>query len=151
MNLICNLSDYNYNNVFFMEKRNNMLLSGNFTKLLYSDENVTLNSIYVDVNMRYNYTKIHNKTIIQINVNENIEIINNLSSVEQQLLNYYTQLNNINKRSVYSLKDNLLSGNIRIYKQNNYNNARLFLKISGIWETDNEIGITYKFIDGSII
>ena len=27
MNLICNLSDYNYNNVFFMEKRNNMLLS----------------------------------------------------------------------------------------------------------------------------
>ena len=53
MNLICNLSDYNYNNVFFMEKRNNMLLSGNFTKLLYSDENVTLNSIYVDVNMRY--------------------------------------------------------------------------------------------------
>ena len=101
--------------------------------------------------MRYNYTKIHNKTIIQINVNENIEIINNLSSVEQQLLNYYTQLNNINKRSVYSLKDNLLSGNIRIYKQNNFNNARLFLKISGIWETDNEIGITYKFIDGSII
>lgn len=151
MNLICNLSDYNYNNVFFMEKRNNMLLNGNFTKLLYSDENVTLNSIYVDVIMKYNYAKIHNKTIIQININKNLEIIEKFSIIEEELLNYYTQLNNINKRSIHTLKDNLLSGNIRIYKQNNYNNARLFLKISGIWETDNEIGITYKFIDGSII
>ena len=151
MNLICNLSDYNYNNVFFMEKRNNMLLNGNFTKLLYSDENVTLNSIYVDVNMKYNYAKINNKTIIQININENLEIIEKFSIIEEELLNYYTQLNQINKRNIYTLKDNLLSSNIRIYKQNNYTNARLFLKISGIWETDNEIGITYKFIDGSII
>lgn len=151
MNLICNIGDYNYNNVFFMEKRNNMLLNGNFTKLLYSDENVTLNSIYVDVIMRYTYAKINNKTMIYINKNENLEIIEKISNIEEYLLNYYSKLNQINKRNIYNLKDNLLSGNIRIYKQNNSNNTRLYLKISGIWETENEVGITYKFIDGVII
>ena len=46
MNLICNLNEFNKNNIFFMETRNNMIMNGHFTKLIYSDENVTLNSIY---------------------------------------------------------------------------------------------------------
>lgn len=152
MNLICNLNEFNKNYIFFMETRNNMIMNGHFTKLIYSDENVTLNSIYFDFAVKYNIVKNNsNKMIIKVNVNDNRDIFSKISFIENNILQYYSTLNNISKKPVLLLKENLLSGFLKVYKQNNLTNAKIYFKISGVWETSSEIGITYKFIDGLII
>ena len=58
---------------------------------------------------------------------------------------------NISKKQVkYNIKDQLNNGSIRIFsnkelENKEYENFQIALKISGIWETDDEYGITFKF------
>ena len=89
--------------------------------------------------------------IIKVNVSDNKDIFSKISFIENNILQYYSTLNNISKKPVLLLKENLLSGFLKVYKQNNLTNAKIYFKISGVWETSSEIGITYKFIDGLII
>ena len=46
----------------------------------------------------------------------------------------------------------LLSGNIKIFIEDSVilNKNDIILKISGIWETNNNIGLTYKFISNKL-
>ena len=45
------------------------------------------------------------------------------------------------------LKDLFAKGAIRIYSDNKNKNKTIFLKISGIWKSNNEVGLTYKIYD----
>jgi len=152
MNLICNINDYTNNNIFFMETKTNMIIHGSFTKLFYSNEFVTLNSIYLSFNLKHSTFKICQKFFLtNINYLENKTTLSMITYIENELLKQYHELYDVNKKKKYLLRDNLNNGSLKIYKQQQVNNGNIYLKISGVWESDDEYGITYKFIDGCFI
>ena len=52
-----------------------------------------------------------------------------------------------NKISQLKIHEQLKNGNIKLFNEvTNKNNCSFILKISGIWETHSNYGLTYKFI-----
>ena len=135
-----------------METKTNMIMHGSFTKLFYSNEYVTLNSIYLDFQLKHSVFKNCQKFFLtNINYLENKGILSTIIQIEHELLKQYHELYDVTKKRSYLLKDNLNNGSLKIYKQQNVNSGYIYLKISGVWESEDEYGITYKFIDGCII
>ena len=81
----------------------------------------------------------------------NINIIKELNRIEHIIIEYAKDYFNINKINIYSLRNQLKQGSIKIYNSSNYENncnyENTIIKISGIWENDQNIGITYKFLN----
>ena len=149
MNIIYNIDKYNKNKISFSDSKRNILMEGKFTKILFSESYFSLVGIYLKIN--FNNTRlntINNKHILKLDKNiNNDKIIKNLVQIEFDILNYYKVLFDTNKKITFLLKNYLLSGNIRIYmNDNNYEGMCYILKISGVWESEDEIGITYKFL-----
>jgi hypothetical protein len=133
MNLIFNYDDILFENIFFNESIKNTIIKDSiFVKIIYSNNDVILNGIYI-----YVYLTNNNKNIDSNN--NNIQKINN---IEKSILILY----NTKKTHNYKINNQL---EYLISKLNNSNNnyAKYILRISGIWETNNIIGITYKFLD----
>jgi hypothetical protein len=84
----------------------------------------------------------------------NLQIMKELNRIEHEILEYYNEYFKINKVNVYSLRNQLKSGNIRVVHKvteprseevDTREHRPLVVKISGIWETDMNVGITFKF------
>lgn len=149
MNIIYNIDKYNKNKISFSDSKRNILMDGKFTKIVFSESYFSLVGIYLKIN--FNNTRlntINNKHILKLDKNlNNDKIIKSLVQIEFDILNYYKILFDTNKKINFLLKNYLLSGNIRIYmNDNNYEGMCYILKISGVWESEDEIGITYKFL-----
>jgi exopolysaccharide biosynthesis protein len=77
--------------------------------------------------------------------------------MEHKIIEYYKQLNSVaHKKSSYSLTKQLFSGSLKVYKDYtrpsiSETNITYAIIISGIWETSEEIGITYKVVESSPI
>ena len=78
--------------------------------------------------------------------------------MEKQILDYYKEYYNSKKTPVYSLHNQLYSGNTKVYKSFTTGefpgppgltplSKKYVIKISGVWETERNIGITYKFLE----
>jgi hypothetical protein len=85
--------------------------------------------------------KYYNKYKLWFSIEKNIEIIEKLQILEKKIL---SKINIVNKTPIYSLDEHLRLGNIKI---NNYIKQvdGLCLKISGIWQTSTNYGITFRF------
>jgi hypothetical protein len=80
----------------------------------------------------------------------NINIIKELNRIEHSIIEYAKDYYNINKTNIYSLRNQLKHGSIKIYNSlqtRECDNTNTIIKISGIWENDQNIGITYKFLN----
>jgi hypothetical protein len=87
------------------------------------------------------------------NLEDNRETVVHLCVLEEQLLEYYKTMHGVQKTAVYNLKSSLLNGTIKIHEEpesvhtekkpvfNEY-----VLKISGVWETKMNVGLTFKFM-----
>ena len=146
MNIVKKIEQYDDNNIFFCEPtKNNVMNEGNFIRILYSTHNVVLNGIYLlitfnDISCEKYYTKYR----CCFNVNTHIDIINNLKNIEENILKKYE---NINKLPQYKIYEQLRNGNLKIFTDiGNKTICSFILKISGIWETEDKYGLTYKFI-----
>ena len=161
MNISFDIDDFNINNVYFLDTKKNIIMDGNFTKIIYSELSITLNSIYIQFPIyKHNFNKVINKNIINFSLLNpaNINIIKELNRIEHDIIEYFKIYYKNNKNNVYSLKSQLKTGNVKIYCENsdqtslsltnNIINPRYIIKISGIWENMNSIGITYKFLEG---
>ena len=65
-------------------------------------------------------------------------------NIENKLLSYF----NSRKTKRYLLRDQLKENHLKIQNCNlslNLSKLNLVLKISGFWETQTEIGLTYRF------
>ena len=147
MNIILNLNQYNDNYIYFCDPINNTIINNsNFIRIFYLNDIISLNGIYLLINfIDCNYNVYFNKFKYNFNINSNIEIINNLKLIEENILN---KINIQNKQPQFKLYDQLINGNIKLFNIDkiNKNNCLFNLKISGIWETDTQYGLTYKFI-----
>lgn len=145
MYLVKKIEQYDNKNIFFCEPiKNNIMNDGNFIRILYSTGNMVLNGIYLSININdVNCEKYYNKYKCTFNVLNHKEIIDNLKSIEEDILKKYKT----NKIPLFKIHEQLKSGYIKVFKDVGIRTNSIFiLKISGIWETLNNFGLTYKFI-----
>ncbi len=153
MILLFNLNKLEINNVFFLETRKNIIMDGKFTKISYSDEDIVMNGIYTSLPLNeYTYDKSFTRIIMK-NTKNNTDIIKTISDYEHYILNYFKHINDNTKRTKYLLKEQLDTMTIKVYRenypytQNTGIGGEIALKISGIWEDDYNIGLTYKIME----
>jgi hypothetical protein len=127
MNLVLDINEIKYNNIFFYESvKNTVMNDSGFIRIIYSNSEIILNGIYIKIDVK----------------DENIQLFDNIDILERTILNQY----NSNKLQNNKLKDQLFYNINRINRINKDNEYIYLLKISGIWETEHMIGLTYKFI-----
>jgi len=153
MALVFNLNDIVIENVFFLEARNNIIMDGKFTKIVYSDENVVANGIYVTIPLNdYTRDNSHGRIILKHTKN-NDAIIKRVCEFEYYILKYFKHLNENNKHTKFLLREQLDTMFVKVYRGNsNYSHdivtdSKLSLKISGVWEDSDSIGLTYKIME----
>jgi hypothetical protein len=146
MNIAKTLNQYKEECVFFSEPiKNNIMSNGNFIRIIYSNSNFILNGIYLLVPIQYNaINKYYNKFRCTFDINSHYNLIQQLFTIEENLLK---KLNITNKRPIFKINEQLKNGYIKIFSDNIENMYNCFLlKIAGVWETELEFGLTYKFI-----
>ena len=147
MNISEDIDTFNINYVFFLEAiKNTVIDNSSFIRIIYSNNIFTLNGIFIKFkfnNVYLDYTNHRNKYCF--NIDTNINSINYIKDLERCLLNKINIPNKIPSNKIY---DQLRSGFIKICgEQRNFIINNFILKISGIWESEYEFGLTYKFID----
>lgn len=156
MNIVFDSNDFKIESLYFLEKKKNVVIDGFFSKMVYSDEFFTMNGIFFSLPLIYqcDTNVFQNKQCIQFqsHLPVNLLCITKLSEIENGIINYYKKINSIKKRNNLVLTNQLYNGFFKIYKEN-YNtlkvqrNKKFMLKISGLWENRDEVGITYKFME----
>jgi len=172
MNIILDNNDFAIENVFFLEKTNNVIIDGLFSKIIISDEFFTMNGLFLNLPLIVNESSMinqYNKQIINFNshIQNNLLLITKISEIENSIIHYYKKLYDVKKKTSLVLTTQLFNGYFKIYKENGYfSNCRAnssntgkvehtmrpcdkkyIIKISGLWENKEEIGISYKFIE----
>jgi hypothetical protein len=184
MNVVLLTNQIETDNIHFLDVKKNIIIDGSFTKIIYCDSCFTMNGVYLHFPIIFHsYDKI-NKNFIVFNINNNLALIKKVNDLENEILSYYKTEMNCNKKCNFCLMNQLITGKIKLYKENNFspssnynyanqnhysnhnqnhnisanynntnnnnnninNNNKIVLKISGIWENDCELGITFKFM-----
>tara|TARA_B110000977_G_C11077128_1_gene491630 strand:- start:1121 stop:1618 length:498 start_codon:yes stop_codon:yes gene_type:complete len=146
-----NTEDLNTDHIIICDPiKNSIMQYSNFYKIVYSNEVLSLNGLY----LLFGLKKINqNKEKIIFNYSENRSMIDKIAYIEEYILN----LINSNKNRIYKITELLTNGYIKYcYNDNSINNITfnncnnvdksLILKISGLWETKENIGVTFKII-----
>jgi hypothetical protein len=142
-----------------MEKKRNVVIDGEFVKIGYSDQLLEMNELCILCEIKapdecaeddgFILKRKSSQKNVNLNCYDNLGLINALGTLEYEILNRYTQ----QKTPVYNLKTQLLNGKIKI-TQGNLKLIRgdgrqcCVVKISGLWETSDSVGLTFKFIGG---
>ena len=145
MNLVKKIEQYNNDFLFFCEPiKNNVMNEGNFIRILYSSDIMVLNGIYLLISLTdITCEKYYNKYKCNFNISNHREIIESLRIIEEEILKKYKS----NKAPSHKIFEQLKAGHIKLFNDvGNINSCSFILKISGIWETQSNYGLTYKFV-----
>lgn len=163
MNIVLTTSQYNVDNIYFIEPIVNTIMENSvFIKLIYSNSIIILNGLYLQLDLNLISSEVYFKKLkhtYDINNVNNNNVLNNIYNIENGILDKY----NSNKKKKNIIHDALITGIIKLYPNTRYNDDMesntltssiskfnststtvFILKISGIWENDNEYGLTYK-------
>lgn len=158
MKLLLNHKHIKHSSIFFGEKKTNMIMEGQFSKIIYSDTHFSLNGLFFVFPLK---VKQHIKNTIYFDIKVNNDLFNILHKLEEQLLNDYASFYDIQGKSKQlSFKNISMCGYFKFYQEKNdhYRNGyksnnnyeerhNYYIKISGIWESSFQYGITYKIIE----
>lgn len=145
LNLVKNIDQYNDNFVYFSEPiKNNIMNNGYFIRIIYSTSLFTLNGIYIRININNTFVdKFYNKYKCAFDINEYKDLITDLRKIEERLLKKVGISGKMPQHKIY---EQLKNGHIRVFSDSTENIGNTFiLKIAGIWETETEYGLTFKF------
>jgi hypothetical protein len=166
MNIIIPMDFFNEDHLFFFEKiKNNIISNGFFIKIIFSTSFYSLNVILIDIPL-FNIKVIHknNKSKYYFDILLNEKKIEKIKNIEYNIL----KKANINEKIPnYKINEILNNGIITIFNsyemdektnedinksrdftgehKNYYKSINIILKISGIWISDNNFGLSYKF------
>jgi hypothetical protein len=132
MNIALSVKDITIDDIFFLDPIKNIIINNSkFIRIIYSNNLLTLNGIYLICN-------IDNKDKNNIH-----GLLLYIQSLEDNILNKFS-------------KEKIKNYKIREYFNNNFINTdytkdqekykKYILKISGIWDASNNIGLTFKFL-----
>jgi hypothetical protein len=173
MNIVLPLEQFNINHIFFENSVKNIVLDdSDFIKIIYSNELCVLNNLYLSFHINTNhYEDVFKKRKYYFLKYNNLSL-KNIIDIEKDLLNL-VNINNLggtpvkplgyagcpcNLQPSFGIKETLENGYINCvkgysehYSEYNFTSDRreILLKISGIWVTKTNYGITFKFIDVS--
>ena len=119
-----------------IKNQNNKYL--HYYKLLYSDENIHLKYLLIQLNFK-NYLVNEEDKMYRIKINMDDPIFNNIKLLEHIILSTLNQ--HVEKDIKYTLYDHIINKELYYVYPNNQN---LYLKISGVWENETHIGLVYK-------
>ena len=159
MNVNLNTSQIVTQNVSWLDTKSNNIMTGNFTKISYIAPEFSMNGLYmlfpVDITtLEY----IDDKAQMKFNPYsvQNINIVKEYTKIEHKLLDNYIQSHQRQPslKKIILLSKQLYSGFMKIYKESytncpTQNNQCFYVKISGVWETVDSCGLTYKLYGGS--
>lgn len=158
MNVNINTTQFITHNVSWLDTKTNIIMEGNFTKICYITPEMTMNGLYIRFPIDVSTLEImDDRTQMKFNPysNTNINIVKEFAKIEYKLLDNYLQTRQKPLKKIILLSKQLYSGFMKIYKENNQkfkpNNNSFYVKISGIWETCDECGLTYKLFGGNSI
>ena len=143
--------------------QNNDATDNRFSRIIYSTKHISFNGVGILVDLagtrRESY---YNKMLIRFDpeLPDNQRIMSQLHEIECKIVNKYADaVLGGTHRSIHSLQDQLKTGCIKAYVNEphescsegnknavNVNGNQFMLKICGTWETNDECGMTYKFI-----
>ena len=157
MNFTIDRNNFTIDNVLLMDSKKNVIMEGSFTKMNYLSQYLTMNGLffYIDIELKSKCNM--EKHYIQYDpyTEYNLPIIQFLSNLEMELLNYYLNSKQKNKKKNTLFSKQLYAGYLKVTPDENkdklYMKKRLIVKITGIWETSEEIGVTYKMFEGGLI
>lgn len=147
MNIIKRFDQYDEKYIYFCEPiKNNIMNEGNFIRIIYSTNNLMLNGIYLLLSLNdITCEKYYNKYKCIFNVNNHKELIENIKTIEENILK---KIEIKNKIPLFKIYEQISNGNIKLFNEViNKSNNLFVLKISGIWETQFNYGVTYKFVN----
>jgi len=149
MNVVIKEGQFNLTNVYYTEPIQNIIMDNSqFVKIVYSNEDVMMNGIYLLVDLKHiNKESYFKKIKITYDTCLNKNILNRIYEIENQLLQKYNSNKKIQRKIIY---DTLNNGVIKLFPNDEKdvisNNNSFILKISGIWENETEYGLTYKLL-----
>ena len=150
MNIVKNLEQYDENCIFFCEPiKNNIIHDGNFIRIIYSNSLFILNGIYIAFSINsINIDNYYNKYKIIFDTNIHKDIIESIRIIEENIIK---KICIKNKTPQFKIYEQLQNGHIKIFIDSKFELTKLvnnviLLKISGVWETDMNYGVTYKFM-----
>lgn len=170
MNIVLTDLQYDVDNIYYMEPIVNTIMENSvFIKVIYSNPLIILNGLYLQLDLKLISSELYFKKVkytYDVNNDHNKNIISNIYNIEKSILDKYNMNGSIKKKKNI-IWDTLITGVIKLYPNNLYNDASVsntmvntvmndvsklntssvfILKISGIWENTNEYGLTYKII-----
>jgi hypothetical protein len=145
MNIALEINQFDNDCIYFLDPiKNNIINDSNFIRMIYSNENITFNGIYILIHfIDITCEKYYNKYKCSFNKNINSDLLSKIKIMEENILKKYNIQNKLPQNKIY---EQLNTGNIKVFNDLTCkNNIDFVLKISGIWETSNNYGLTYKF------
>jgi len=147
------INNLNKENIFLNEKQENNILQGSdFYRIQYSDENITLNSIYLKFkfyNIKIN--KYFNKLKCLFPKKRNEDCIKKINNIEKTILDKYKPFL-INREQNFIINEQIIQNYIKIVINDKnidcekIRDLDVVLKISGIWVDKKKYGLTFRFL-----
>ena len=149
MNIIKTIDQCSMNSIYFCEPiKNNVIVNGSFTRILYSSDIFTMNGVYLMVPLNdVTFEKYYQKYKCVFNSHNNMKTTSKICEMEFNLLQKAGGIIK-NKTPQYKIQEQFKNSHIKIVSVNvpiTSATTTFLLKISGIWETETQYGVTYKF------
>ena len=154
MNFIIDNHNFHMRNIALMENKKNIVLEGFFSKISYLTQWNTMSCLLFFLPLEPKLILNENNTLgIKFDAYSpnNLKIIKYFTNLEDKLLNYYLGYHQKDLKKCNLLNKQLFNGFIKINTSGRCNQKykKYVIKISGIWETKTEVGITYKIFDAN--
>jgi len=146
MNLVLKNDQFNIECVQFMKTRKNIIMENSlFIKMLYSDENMVMNSIFIEFPVK---PRDINRNLLFYQPSENEALLQQMAQIERDILSYYRMIHLCDKTEIHLMTTQLERGNIKFnYIPSTASpivHEKFVMKISGIWENSDTLGLNYK-------
>ena len=151
MIVLLNDNQFKKDNIILLDKNTNTIMNnGYFHRIYYSNTKFTMNGIFILYDLENVIVQEDfNKIMISIQYESYNEIMSSIKKIETEISTKYFPY--IKKNFVSKMNDYFVNNKIRIFNDNNirsgnYKIKSLILKISGIWETQSQYGVTFKIL-----
>lgn len=147
MNIVKKIEQYDENYVYFCDPiKNTIMNEGTFIRILYSTNTMVLNGIYLLIQLNdMTIEKYYNKAKYSFNIVAHKDLIEKIRKIEENILK---KANVYNKSPLFKIYEQLQTGCIKLFNDTTQSkiSGLFILKISGIWENNNNYGLTFKFM-----
>jgi hypothetical protein len=155
MNVAMSVRQFDPQCIWFRDVKKNMIMDGNFTKLIYVHEWMTLIGVVLMIPVHIlNIELVMGKKYIYYDC----DLLEPLFTIEKEILDVYQQMFHCSyKNQNFKLQTQMGKKKYLSFPLNSvwssgssdwkkYTDQTLYIKLIGIWETSSEIGLTYKIL-----